>query len=93
MGSRPLSSLEQAFGETVRNLRTERGVSQEELADASGIHRTFLSQVERGLKSPSLRTMSGLAEALEIPLHQLVRRVCQQRDRRVRKRRKNAGAR
>ena len=52
-----------------------RGLSQEELAEASGLHRTFVSQLERGLKSPSLVSMFSIAEALAIDADALVKLV------------------
>ena len=49
------------------------GVSQEELADRCGLHRTYVSQLERGLKSPSLNTLYALASALKVDVTDLVR--------------------
>jgi len=65
-------SLELAFGRRVRAKREERGLSQEELAHASGLHRTYVSQIERGLKSPSLATIYALAAALDEDVGALV---------------------
>ena len=58
-------SLEKAFGRRLQGKRLERGLSQEELAHRSGLHRTYISQLERGLKSPSLATIYALASVLE----------------------------
>ncbi len=69
------ASLEQAFGRTLREIREQRGISQEGLADLSDLHRTYISQIERGLKSPSLGAMRRLSAALDLPLHELVRRA------------------
>ena len=66
------ASPEALFGATLRELRSERGLSQEELARRSDLHRTFVSQIERGLKSPSLGSLSKLAHALDISLVELV---------------------
>ena len=55
-----------AFGEVVRGLRTERGLSQEALSFACGRHRTYISLLERGHNSPSLDTLWVIAEALEL---------------------------
>lgn len=52
------------LGKVLRELRKERGFSQEELADAAAIHPTYVSQVERGLKSPTMRMLGKLAKAL-----------------------------
>jgi transcriptional regulator with XRE-family HTH domain len=59
------------FGSHLRALRTKAGMTQEELADKSGIHVTYLSGVERGLRNPSIRNVRRLAQALELPTKQL----------------------
>lgn len=63
---------EQAFGEVVKAARTKLGWAQEKLADESGLHRTYVSQLERGLKSPTLGAMHKLAVALGRPLSELI---------------------
>jgi transcriptional regulator with XRE-family HTH domain len=57
--------LEQAFGRRLQDRRVKLGLSQEELAHQSGLHRTYISQIERGLKSPTLATIYAIASALE----------------------------
>lgn len=64
--------IEQAFGLALRNSRTERNLSQEKLADISGLHRTYISLLERGAKSPSLITIFTLAKALKVKPHHLI---------------------
>lgn len=59
------NSLEAAFGQTLRLLRETRGLSQEALADLCHIHRTYVSQLERGLKSPTLRLVWQICESLD----------------------------
>lgn len=68
-------SLVNRFPTALRELRQEKGLSQEELADKAGLHRTYISQIERGLKSPSLRSLQQIAEALGVPLSTLVKRL------------------
>jgi transcriptional regulator with XRE-family HTH domain len=58
-------SLAQAFGRRLQDRRVMRGLSQEELAHQSGLHRTYISQIERGLKSPTLAAIYAIASALE----------------------------
>lgn len=58
-------TIEEAFGLTLQELRKARKISQEELGFESGYHRTYISQLERGRKSPSLRTIFQLATALK----------------------------
>lgn len=65
-------TLQEAFGEVVRTLRLEAGLSQEELAERCELHRTYISQLERGLKSPTLTTIVALAHALGVPPHELI---------------------
>jgi transcriptional regulator with XRE-family HTH domain len=67
--------LAEAFGTVLREVRKERGLSQEDLGFESGYHRTFVSLLERGLKSPSLQTIFELARALDIRPSELLARV------------------
>lgn len=55
-----------AFGLRVRELREDRGLSQEDLADAAALHRTHVSLVERGRRSVRLDTIEQLARALGV---------------------------
>jgi transcriptional regulator with XRE-family HTH domain len=61
-----------ALGKRLRELRTERGVSQEAFADQCGLHRTAMSLLERGKRVPSLRTLLTLSQGFGIPLSDLV---------------------
>ena len=56
----------QQFGEKVRALRLKRGLSQEALAHAAGLHRTHISLIERGRRSVRLETIEALAQALQV---------------------------
>jgi transcriptional regulator with XRE-family HTH domain len=67
-----IDPLEITFGRVLRQSRRERGLSQEELGFRSGYHRTYISLLERGLKSPSLRTIFQLADALEIAPSEMI---------------------
>jgi len=60
--------IDKKFGQILKKLRTEKGISQEEFALNIGLHRTYISQLERGLKSPSLRTIAKICEELGITL-------------------------
>lgn len=60
------SSLAKSFGQALRQLRLGRGMSQEGLGFESGYHRTYISLLERGKKSPSLQTIFRLAKALRV---------------------------
>jgi transcriptional regulator with XRE-family HTH domain len=52
------------LGKILRDLRRTAGLSQEALAERAGIHSTYVSQIERGLKSPTVRMLGKLAKAL-----------------------------
>ncbi|MCA6105394.1 helix-turn-helix transcriptional regulator [Bradyrhizobium sp. WSM 4400] len=54
-----------AFGKIIAGLRLSARLSQEELADRATIHRTYVSQIERGLKSPTIVMLFRLAKALD----------------------------
>jgi transcriptional regulator with XRE-family HTH domain len=61
------------FGKRLRQLRKDRGWSQEELAYRVGIDISFLSELENGKKEPCLRKIKELAQGLGIPLSRMVR--------------------
>ena len=63
---------EEAFGVIVRRIRLKRGLSQQALADKSGYHRTYISLLEGGQKSPSLRTIFDLAATLQVKPSEIV---------------------
>lgn len=63
-----LSLIRQAFGDEIRRLRTERGISQEALADLAELHRTYVGSIERGERNISLDNIARLAKALNVPL-------------------------
>jgi transcriptional regulator with XRE-family HTH domain len=54
-----------ALGKIIADLRQAAALSQEDLAERAAIHRTYVSQMERGLKSPTIVTLLRLARALE----------------------------
>lgn len=61
-----------AFGERVRALRNEVGLSQEALADRAELHRTYVGSIERGERNVSLDNIYRLADALDIPARELL---------------------
>lgn len=67
--------LEQLFGQILRKVRRERGLSQEELGFEANYHRTYISQLERGQKNPSLKAVFRLAQALGVKPSEMIRRV------------------
>ena len=68
----PAPYLGQRFGAAVRRLREGRGWTQEQLAERSGLNRSYMGEVERAIAMPSLATAAKLAQALGLPLAQLI---------------------
>lgn len=73
MPSPPLSLATQTFGERVRARREELGLTQERLAEACGLHWTFIGQVERGRRNISLHNILKVAAGLHLDPGELVR--------------------
>lgn len=61
------------LGRNVRRLREEAGLSQEQLAFDAGMKRSYLSDMERGVRNPTVRAVGRLAAALEVPPADLLR--------------------
>ena len=58
--------LRRLVGLNVQRIRRERGLSQEELAFESDLHRTYISGVERGVRNPTLLVLQKIADALRV---------------------------
>jgi len=69
------TDVKKQFGAAVRFHRDLLGISQEELAGRAGLHRTYISDVERGARNVSLESIQRLASALDISLSGLFSRV------------------
>ncbi len=65
----------QRFAAFLRESRDSAKISQEVLAELAGLHRTYISQLERGLKSPTLDVVVALANALRIAPGEFVSRI------------------
>jgi transcriptional regulator with XRE-family HTH domain len=59
------------FGERIRQLREERGITQIELSEKVGIENAYLSRVESGKKEPCLRVIEMIADGLKVSLRQI----------------------
>lgn len=64
-------SYQAAFGRRVRQIRLRRQETQEEVAHRAGIHVTYLSGIERGVRNPSLTSISALAAGLGVSVSEL----------------------
>lgn len=63
------------FGRAVRRLREEQDINQEEAAERCGLHRTYYSGIERGVRNVSLINIERIAKGLKTSLSDLFRRV------------------
>ncbi len=63
--------IKKQFGDRVRELRTEKKLSQEALAMSCKLHRTYIGNVERGEKNISLENIEKIAKALEVKVSDL----------------------
>lgn len=61
-------SVQRAFGERVRALRHEQGLTQEDLAERCGLFRTYMSRIETGRANPTLTMIQALATSLRVPM-------------------------
>ena len=60
------------FGKRVRDLRDERGISQERLGELAKVHRTYVGMIERGEKNITLTSMEKFAKALQVEVRDLL---------------------
>jgi transcriptional regulator with XRE-family HTH domain len=72
MANAEIAGVPEIFGEVLRRYRIASGISQEELAFRSGVDRTFIYRLERGVRQPSITTIIGLGLALGVPSGELV---------------------
>ena len=63
------------YGQAVRKVRLEQGISQEELADRCGLHRTYISDVELGKRNISLENIERIALSLDKTLSEIFKEV------------------
>jgi transcriptional regulator with XRE-family HTH domain len=61
------------FGEKVRVIRKERGLSQEQLAHNANLHRTYIGMIERAEKNITLLNIEKIAKALDVAVYELLK--------------------
>lgn len=67
--------LKHAFGQVLRRYRNDKGITQETLGFEAGYHSTWISQLERGLKQPSLATIFIIAKHLGVKPDEMIKAV------------------
>ena len=68
----PTGGPKRAFGAALRERRKSAGISQEQLAEAAGLDRSFISLVERGIQSPNIVVLLRIAEVLGVAASELM---------------------
>ncbi|UYF99025.1 helix-turn-helix domain-containing protein [Halomonas sp. GD1P12] len=69
---KPSEDITATLSENIRRLRSKHGLSQEQLADKSGLHRTYIGAVERGERNVSLSSLEVIASALGVDVPTLL---------------------
>ncbi len=63
------------FGKNVRAFREAKGWSQDKLSDESGLHRTYISGIERGFRNPTIEIVHKISVALQIQISDLFKEI------------------
>jgi transcriptional regulator with XRE-family HTH domain len=71
----PRSKNHAAFGEAVKSLRKEKGLTQQQVSEAMDAPATYLSDIERGIRNPSWSTILALAEAMKVKPSEIAARA------------------
>lgn len=66
------TSTAQKLGKKIRSLRLEKNWSQEKLGEITGLDRTYISGIERGVRNPSIKNIDKLAKALNTKISELI---------------------
>ena len=70
-----MQELNKEIGKIIAKKRKEKAFSQEKLAEFAQIHRTYVSQIERGLKSPTIVVLAQIAKSLGTKLSELLQEI------------------
>lgn len=65
------TTAQQKLGKKIKQLRTASSLSQEKLGEMTGLDRTYISGIERGVRNPSIKNIEKLAKALKVSIHDL----------------------
>lgn len=66
------TNVQQKLGKKIKKLRNDSGLSQEKLGEMTGLDRTYISGIERGVRNPSLKNIEKLAGALKVKASDLL---------------------
>jgi transcriptional regulator with XRE-family HTH domain len=64
-----------ALGQAIRELRKEKGLTQEELAQQADLHESYISVIESGQRNPTWSTLRSISRGLGVPLFELIQRA------------------
>jgi transcriptional regulator with XRE-family HTH domain len=78
MKNQPTVDIRMRLGKAVKYRRKELEISQEELAERADLHRTYISDLERGKRNVSIENIEKLANALNLSISELLQRVDEQ---------------
>ena len=65
-----MKDIRKVYGDRMKEIRLAKGISQEALAAAADLHRTYVSSVERGQRNVSIVNIARLADALNVPIRE-----------------------
>lgn len=67
-----MADIRKLFGLKIKKIRQRRKISQEELSFESGLHRTYISDIERGNRNVSIKNIEKIAKALKVSLKEIM---------------------
>lgn len=73
MIARTMNNISKQFGQRARIIRLKQGLSQGDVSKRLGVHRSYISGIERGVRNPSLKVIQRIAKALEVPIEKLLK--------------------
>ncbi len=65
-------STQQKIGKKVKTLRTQNRWTQEKLGEYTGLDRTYISDIERGVRNPSVKSLEKIAKALKVKISEII---------------------
>ena len=64
--------VKKAFGLRLKKIRRDKNLTQESVAEKAGLHPTYIGQIERGVRNPSLVNINKIAKALSVPVSKIM---------------------